>query len=409
MGLIVRRVESHLYTPDQILDFIKDIEVDLQAVHDALKAGGDPSKRHTFCLFVSNFGGTMSVPTDPPYCLVYPTSYMRDVELDHFDTHNNLAGMCLHHCVCCATLQFNNDKPKECTNYSGSCLILPHGAQYNDQLFPMILEPWNHQGPLIDSTMKEPYLMELVGDFRVADLIFKGCYGDLLLYSDAGLCQLRWWGIHLPVFQGEIPMPPAPSYRQAREPEVTKQSPHRAVASDTPTESPKAVPNVAWDAAPTPQLQSTKTLLQSRNPPKAHSSHKHSCSPSPATRSVRCKWRDFHMEDSGTDDTTLPISSSMFDDFHSPMGSYSDVTEPLPHSITSTPLGQASPRHWRTTSADSRHSKALHYTSPNFNLPGYPAVRLGSLTPSMPSIARSHHMLSTWPPSLFTSGHRLCG
>ena len=109
------------------------------------------------------------------------------------------------------------------------------------------------------------------------------------------------------------------------------------------------------------------------------------------------------MEDSGTVDTTLPISSSMFDGFHSPMGSYSDMTEPLPPSITSTPLGQASPRHWRTTSADSRHLTASCYTSPNFNLPRYPAVGLGNLTPSVPSIAGSHHMSSTWPPSLFTS------
>ena len=88
MGLVICRVESHLYAPDQILNFIKDI--------DALKAGGDPGKRCTFCLFVSNFGSAMSVPTDLPYCLVYPTSYVRDVDLDHFDTHNNPAGTCLH-------------------------------------------------------------------------------------------------------------------------------------------------------------------------------------------------------------------------------------------------------------------------------------------------------------------------
>ena len=30
MGLMVHRVESHLYTPDQILDFVTDIEVDLK-------------------------------------------------------------------------------------------------------------------------------------------------------------------------------------------------------------------------------------------------------------------------------------------------------------------------------------------------------------------------------------------
>ena len=62
MGLVVHRVESCLYAPKQILDFIKDIQVDLQVACDASKAGGDPSKRHAFCLFVNNFSGAMSIP-----------------------------------------------------------------------------------------------------------------------------------------------------------------------------------------------------------------------------------------------------------------------------------------------------------------------------------------------------------
>ena len=41
VGLVVCQVDSHLYSPSQIHDFIKDIEGDLQVVHDALKAGGD--------------------------------------------------------------------------------------------------------------------------------------------------------------------------------------------------------------------------------------------------------------------------------------------------------------------------------------------------------------------------------
>ena len=156
VGLNVCRVESRLYAPDQILDFVKDIEVDLQAAHDTLKAGDNPSKRHTFCLFVNNFEGAMSAPTDPPYCLVYSTSYIKDVEPDHFDTHNNSAETHLHHCICRTTLQFSNDELKEHTNYAGSHIILPHGAQYNNRLFPVILEPQNHHGPLIDSAMGSP-------------------------------------------------------------------------------------------------------------------------------------------------------------------------------------------------------------------------------------------------------------
>ena len=102
--------------------------------------------------------------------------------------------------------------------------------------------------------------------------------------------------------------------------------------------------------------------------------------------------------------TTLPISSSMFDGFCSPTGSFSDVIEPLPPFITSTSLGQAGLRHRCMTSSDSRHLSALLFTSLNFNLPGYPAIGLGSLTPSVPSIGSSHHVLSTWPPNLFSSG-----
>ena len=200
--------------------------------------------------------------------------------------------------------------------------------------------------------MKEPYPMELVGDFWVADPIFKGCYGDSLLYSDADLHWLRWWGIHLPAFQGEIPVPPAPSYRQAREPEVTKQSPHRPAASDTPTESPKAKCSSSksgpqcgsgcssnTSTPKCPDSTSAKKPSSSKEPtsngqeksPKARSSRKHGHSPSPTAGSVGHKWRDVCMEDSCTVDTTLPISSSMFDGFHSPTGSYSDMTEPLPH------------------------------------------------------------------------------
>ena len=130
VGLVVHCVKSRLYAPDKILDFGSDIEVNLQAACDTLKAGGDLGKRHTFCLFVNNYGGMMSVPTDQPYCLIYPMSYMKDVELDHFDTHNNSAGTCLCCCIFHTTLQHMNDNPHHHREYGGSQLILPYGVQY---------------------------------------------------------------------------------------------------------------------------------------------------------------------------------------------------------------------------------------------------------------------------------------
>ena len=186
IGLIVCHIKSHLYAPEKILYFMSDIEVDLKVACDTLKAGCDPGKRHAFCLFVNNYGG-MSVPTDPPYCLVYPMSYVKDVELDHFDTCNNPAGTHLCHCICCATLQYMNDDPHYHRAYGANRLILPHGAQYKEQLFPEILKPWNHQAPWIDPITREPFPMKLMGDLRSMDPIFKGCYGDSLLYSNMDL------------------------------------------------------------------------------------------------------------------------------------------------------------------------------------------------------------------------------
>ena len=102
-------------------------------------------------------------------------------------------------------------------------------------------------------------------------------------------------------------------------------------------------------------------------------------------------------------DTTVPIGSSTMDTFHSPMGSLSEVVEPLAPFITSTPLGKAGPRGGQMISSDSRHSSASLFASSNFNLPRLPSMGLGSLTPSVPSIAGSHHILSTWPPNSFPS------
>ena len=44
------------------------------------------------------------------------------------------------------------------------------------------------------------------------------------------------------------------------------------------------------------------------------------------------------------------------------------------------------------------------YTSPGFNLPGYPVAGPSNLTPTVPSLAGSAHVLSTWPTGVFTSG-----
>ena len=113
--------------------------------------------------------------------------------------------------------------------------------------------------------------MELVGDFRSMDQIFKECYGDSFLYTCAELGQLRQRGIHLPPYRGEIPALPDPSASQAAQGnEVVPTKGHYSYPICLPRPNApvaKAGPTTARDAAPTHQLQSAPTLLQPRSPP----------------------------------------------------------------------------------------------------------------------------------------------
>ena len=273
MGLMIRRVESHLYNPGQIPSFIKDIEGNLQAARNTLKAGGNPGKKCAYCLYVDNLSGAMSVPTDPPYCLVYPTSYVKGVEPDHFDTHNSPMGMHLHRCVCCATLQLSNDDPKEHTKYVGSHLILPCRVQYNDWLYPAILELQNHCGPLIDPTTGEPYPMEMVGNFRAVDPIFKGCYRDSLLYSNANLARLRCRRFISPHSGGD-PRVPCPILLASQGASCNQAIPAQGgsfghtggVPPRLNSPTARVDPSEALDTAPIPQLRSAQILHLPRNP-----------------------------------------------------------------------------------------------------------------------------------------------
>ena len=146
-------------------------------------------------------------------------------------------------------------------------------------------------------------------------------------------------------------MPPAPSYWQARQPKVTKQSPPRDVTPNPSVESPK-IKHSGGKGSPhhgsgcssntstpkCPDSTSAKKPFSSKEPAlndqekslRAHSSCKCSRSPSPSTKSARCKQKEVHTEGTCTLNSSLPVSSHMFDSLCSPTGSHSDVTELLP-------------------------------------------------------------------------------
>ena len=130
---------------------------------------GQPQQEACLLPFCQQLYGCHVHPHGPTLLPRLPHELCEDVELDHLDTCNKLAGTHLCHCICHATLQYMNDDLNQHREYTRSCLIPPCGAQYKERLFPKILEPWNHWEPLTNSTTKEPFPMELVGDFRSMD------------------------------------------------------------------------------------------------------------------------------------------------------------------------------------------------------------------------------------------------
>ena len=97
IGLVVRHEGCHLYMQDGILPFMKSIEVDLKKVREWHTQNKDPGRAHSYSLLIANYGGIMAIPTNPPFCLVYPTVYNNDAQdQNHFNAAASPSGMHTH-------------------------------------------------------------------------------------------------------------------------------------------------------------------------------------------------------------------------------------------------------------------------------------------------------------------------
>ena len=140
---------------------------------------------HSFCLFVEDCESMMAPPTEPPYCLVYPIHFFNDMPEDlknqlHMDLFP--PGLCCWECVCHRLIHLANLHEKWETIMGGSHFLLPRGAQYNDNLLPRLIRPWNHRILLVDPVTAQPYPMVEVGSFTMQDPLFPGTAGDSYIY-----------------------------------------------------------------------------------------------------------------------------------------------------------------------------------------------------------------------------------
>ena len=127
---------------------------------------------HSFCLFIEDYESMMAPLMEPPYCLVYPICFFNDMPEDlknqlHMDLFP--PGLCCWECVCRWVIQRANLHEKWETIMGGSHFLLPHRAQYDDNLLPWLIRPRNHRSLLMDPVTAQPYSMVEVGSFMMQD------------------------------------------------------------------------------------------------------------------------------------------------------------------------------------------------------------------------------------------------
>ena len=246
LSLMVCCVSCNLYDQDGILPFINSIEEDLKKARQRWDAGKDPGGVHSYAMLVTNFGGIMAIPMDPPYCLVYPMIYSDDVankNQNHFNTTGSPPGLHTCACICCTLLQHADLTEAHKWKYNGSHMIVPHSAQYKT-LFPEITMPHNHRVLLINHSSGKPYPMVTVGDFILVDKIFPGSPGDSLLFNGEELAKPKRKEYQVSTFKEEKLYPSSPKNEK-------QLSPHTSgdvlSSSSKEGEPPKTSGKSPWD------------------------------------------------------------------------------------------------------------------------------------------------------------------
>ena len=115
-------------------------------------------------------------------------------------------------------LSLPNWEPAERKLTKGGRLLILRGVQFGPGLFPEIVIPRNHTGPLVNSATWQEVPFQTIGPFWAIDTIFPGLPGDLELFTAEEVAKLKELGIlNPPNMPGHLPLfPPLVSSSQGK-------------------------------------------------------------------------------------------------------------------------------------------------------------------------------------------------
>ena len=236
----------------------------------------------------------MALPTEPPYCLVYPICFFNDTPADlRNQLHTDLfpPGLCCWECVCRQLIQWANLHEKWETIMGGSCFLLSHEAQYDENPLPWLIRLRNHRSLLMDPITAQHYPLVEVGSFTMQDPLFAGTVGDSYIYWGDVWKWLEERGYRVLRYTG--PGPEVPLAISTSTNMLTSSVNDAIMQGGTPE------PNSTLPPAATTKGTVTVDLMPA---PQGGVCHQHQASKSPS-----CKIKMARLDDSNSSGATLSL------------------------------------------------------------------------------------------------------
>ena len=201
----------------------------------------------SYSCLVTNYWGVMALPTEPPYCLVYPMVYDDNAaDKTHFNTVGCPSGMHTEACVCHSLLHLMDTNP---TNRQ-----------------KLIIAEWhNHCGPLMDLNTGEPYPMEVAGNFCLEDTFFPGCPRDSLVFHNSELTELVRQGYHIPTYWEKAAGPTSSTKMHQSPKPPQREEEHSKPSGKTSGTSSPQIPDSTSTSKPSHKSKHSPTAKEQRD------------------------------------------------------------------------------------------------------------------------------------------------
>ena len=179
---------------------ISSIQVVMESIRMVLDSERkkSPLKHRAYMMLIGNYGGHMAFATDPPYCVAYATDYKNTNDPSKMTPRkplNHAYTMVTNNMVVWRLFFVPNWEPGERKLTAGGHLLIPRGMQFGPELFPDLVIPRNHVGPLVNMAMQQEVPFQTIGPFQATDLIFPGPPGDLELFTAKEVAKLKELGV----------------------------------------------------------------------------------------------------------------------------------------------------------------------------------------------------------------------